>query len=251
MAIGPNYDTRFGTATRAGTAAAEMDLGLRSYMLRVYNFMASGLLLTGIVAVLAYQIDGVRDALFQLDGRGYPHATGLGTLVMFAPLAFILVLSFGIHRIKASTARTLFWVFSVVMGLSLSNIFLIYTGTSIARVFFISAATFGAMSLYGYTTKRDLSAFGSFLVMGLIGILIAGVVNIFVQSSALQFVISVVGVLVFVGLTAHDTQAIKLIYAEADDADTMSKKAVMGALSLYLDFLNLFLLLMQLFGNRR
>jgi FtsH-binding integral membrane protein len=161
------------------------------------------------------------------------------------------VLSFGINKMQASTAQAVFWAFTVVMGLSSAHVFLTFTGTSIARVFFISAATFGAMSLYGYTTKRDLSRFGSFLIMGLIGILIASVVNIFVGSSALQFVISVVGVLVFVGLAAHDTQAIKLIYDESDAADTATKKAVMGALSLYLDFLNLFMLLLQLFGDRR
>ena len=183
----------------------------------------------------------------------YPggHPSMLAYIVMFSPLAFILVLSFGIQRMKASTAQAVFWVFAGVMGLSLVNIFLVYTGVSIVRVFFITAATFGVMSIYGYSTKRDLSKFGSFLIMGLFGIIIASIVNMFIQSSAMQFVISIIGVLIFVGLTAHDTQRIKLMYYEGDGSETMTKKAVMGALSLYLDFLNLFLLLLQLLGSRR
>jgi len=161
------------------------------------------------------------------------------------------VLSFGINRISAGAAQLLFWLYASVMGLSLGSIFLVFTGTSIARVFFITAATFGAMSLYGYTTKRDLSAIGSFLLMGLIGVILASIVNIFLGSTTLQFIISVIGVIVFVGLTAHDTQRIKEMYLESDAPDIASKKAVMGALSLYLDFINLFMLLLQLFGQRR
>jgi uncharacterized protein len=251
MALGPNYDARTRPFSRAEAEAVETDVGLRAYMLRVYNYMASGLLLTGIVAYAVARTPALMELLYTASPSGQLQPTLLAYIVMFAPLAFILVLSFGINRIQASTAQALFWVFSVVMGLSITHIFLTYTGTSIARVFFISAATFAGMSLYGYTTKRDLSKFGSFLLMGLIGIIIAGLVNMFLQSSALQFVISVVGVLIFVGLTAHDTQQIKHMYYEADSADTATKKAVMGALSLYLDFLNLFLLLLQLFGERK
>ena len=251
MALGPNYDARTRPLTRAEAEAAEVDVGLRAYMLRVYNYMASGLLLTGIIAYAAAQSPAVMELLYTATPQGVLQPTLLAYIVMFSPLAFVLVLSFGINRLQASTAQALFWAFAAIMGLSITHIFLTFTGTSIARVFFISAATFGGMSLYGYTTKRDLSRFGSFLLMGLIGIIIASLVNMFLQSSAMQFVISVVGVLVFVGLTAHDTQRIKHLYYEADTADTMTKKAVMGALSLYLDFLNLFLLLLQLFGERR
>ncbi|NQV55483.1 MAG: Bax inhibitor-1/YccA family protein [Rhodospirillales bacterium] len=252
MALGPNNLFNGGaqlSGALAGVAAT--DVGLRQYMLRVYNYMASGLLLTGIVAYGGVQIPAVMDMLYAPAPGGGLQPTMFAYVVMFAPLAFMLVLSFGIQRMKASTAQTIFWVFAAVMGLSLTNIFLVYTGASIARVFFISAATFASMSLYGYTTKRDLSRFGSFLMMGLIGIVIASLVNMFIQSTAMQFVISVIGVLVFVGLTAHDTQNIKLMYAEADGAEAMQKKAIMGALHLYLDFLNLFLMLLHLFGNRR
>ena len=254
MAFGPKNDlTRAWqrSQSQAGADAGALDVGLRQYMLRVYNYMASGLLLTGIVAYGAVRIPAVLNLLYAPVPGGGIRPTMLAYVVMFAPLAFMLVPSFGIQRMKASTAQTLFWVFAAVMGLSLTNIFLIYTGASIARVFFITAAMFGSMSLYGYTTKRDLSKFGSFLMMGLIGIIIASVVNMFLASSVMQFVISVVGVLVFVGLTAHDTQKIKLMYSEFDHSETATKKAVMGALSLYLDFLNLFLLLLHLFGARR
>ena len=241
-------DLRFMTPAQA--AAADVDVGLRQYMLRVYNYMASGLLLTGIVAYGGVQVPALMNAMYTQGPGGFLQPTGLAYLLMFSPLAFILVLSFGINRMRASTAQAVFWVFAVIMGLSMTNIFLVYTGTSIARVFFIAAGTFGAMSLYGYTTKRDLSGMRSFLMMGLIGIIIASIVNMFMQSSAMQFVISVIGVLVFVGLTAHDTQAIKHSYYEGDNAETASKKAIMGALNLYLDFLNLFLMLLHLFGSR-
>jgi len=251
MALGPNTDARMRPYGQAGAYAEEYDAGLRAHMLRVYNYMASGLLLTGIVAYFTASTPAIMQMFYTASATGQLQPTILAYIVMFAPLAFILVLSFGINKMSASTAQAVFWVFTVVMGLSSAHIFLTFTGGSIARVFFISAATFGAMSLYGYTTKRDLSKFGSFLIMGLIGIMIASIVNIFVGSSALQFVISVVGVLVFVGLAAHDTQQIKLMYDEADASDTATKKAVMGALSLYLDFLNLFMLLLQLFGDRR
>jgi len=229
---------------RAGSTAA-IDEGLRSYMLRVYNYMGIGLAVTGVVAYLFNQWVASSQANIDLI-----YGSPLQWVIALSPLAFVLVLSFGINKMSFSTAQLTFWAFATVMGLSLSSIFLIYTGTSIARVFFITAATFGAMSLYGYTTKRDLTGMGSFLFMGLIGLIIASVVNIFMASSALAFGISVIGVLIFVGLTAYDTQKIKEEYVEHDGAEVMGKKAIMGALRLYLDFINLFLMLLRLFGNR-
>ncbi len=222
---------------------ADIDVGLRDYMLRIYNYMASGLALTGIVAYVFAQ-SGMYAQVAQ---------TPFIWLIMLAPLGLVLWISYGLQKMQASTAQALFWVFATLMGLSLASIFMRFTGASIARVFFITAGTFAAMSLYGYTTKRDLSRFGSFLIMGLIGILLASVVNIFLASSALHFAISVIGVLVFVGLTAWDTQRIKETYYEYQyaDGDTVSKQAIMGALTLYLDFINLFVMLMQLLGVRR
>jgi hypothetical protein len=222
-------------------AGAEIDAGLRAYMQRVYGYMAGGLALTGIVAYAA-AVTGFYQSIA---------GTPLIWIVMLAPLGFVFALGFGIQRMSAGTATLLFWIYAAVMGLSLGGIFLVYTGTSIARVFFITAATFGAMSLYGYTTGTDLSRFGSFLLMGLIGIVIASLVNIFIGSSALQFAISIVGVIVFVGLTAYDTQRIKGMYLESDAGEIADKKAVLGALALYLDFINLFMMLLQLFGQRR
>ena len=234
---------------------AVLDAGLRSYMLRVYNWMSSGLLLTGAVA---YGI--ANTSLIQLfyqqvaTQRGIAiQPTILGYAAIFAPMAFVLVLSFGVNKLSRTATQGLFWAFAAAMGASLANIFLIYTGSSIARVFFISAGTFGAMSLWGYTTKRDLTGMGSFLMMGLFGIIIASLVNMFVLSSALQFGISIVGVLIFVGLTAYDTQRIKgdyVQYAYAEGSDAAAKRSVFDALSLYLNFINLFMLLLQLFGNR-
>jgi FtsH-binding integral membrane protein len=233
------YDSN-GMATPS-SLGARIDAGLRAHMQRVYGYMAGGLALTGIVAYTAAAFG------FYQSIAGTP----LLWIVMLAPLGFVLALSFGIERMSAGTATLLFWIYAAVMGLSLGGIFLVYTGASIARVFFITAATFGAMSLYGYTTRTDLSAFGSFLMMGLIGIVIASLVNIFLESSALQFAISIIGVIVFVGLAAYDTQRIKAIYLESDTAETAGRKAVLGALSLYLDFINLFMMLLQLFGSRR
>lgn len=230
--------------TRAGSAAA-IDEGLRSYMLRVYNYMSAGLAITGVVAFFFNQWVLSSEALVQLV-----YGSPLQWVIMLAPLAFVLVLSFGINKMSFATAQLTFWAFATVMGLSLSSIFLVYTGASIAQVFFITAATFGVMSLYGYTTKRDLTGMGSFLMMGLIGLIIAMVVNIFLQSSMLDFAISAIGVLIFVGLTAYDTQKIKEEYMETDGSETMGKKAIMGALRLYLDFINLFLMLLRLLGNR-
>jgi len=254
MVSDPN--SRFTLSTQGASAAqagagVEIDAGLREYMLRVYNYMASGLALTGILAYIGGNTPAIINMLYTAGEGGYLQPTGLAWIVMLSPLAFVLALSFGINKMKASTAQAVFWAFSAIMGLSMAHIFLAYTGASITRVFFITAGTFAGMSLYGYTTKRDLSGMGSFLMMGLIGIIIASIVNIFMQSSAMHFVISVVGVLVFVGLTAYDTQKIKSLYLEADGAEVMTKKAIMGALTLYLDFINLFIMLLRLFGERK
>jgi FtsH-binding integral membrane protein len=247
-------------AARAGSAAA-IDEGLRSYMLRVYNYMGLGLVVTGLVAYFtsaAATTTNSSEAAAQLANGALLtnfgvalYGSPLQWVVMLAPLAFVLVLSFGINKLSSGTAQILFWVFAAVMGLSLSSIFLVYTGASVAKVFFISAAMFGAMSLWGYTTKRDLTGMGSFLMMGLIGLIIASIANFFFNSGALAFGISIVGVLVFVGLTAYDTQKIKESYSESYGADVLTKNAVMGALSLYLDFINLFLMLLRLMGNNR
>lgn len=253
MAYSPDFRTY--TGARTAQDAAVLDVGLRAYMLRVYNWMASGLLLTGIVA---YGIanTGLISAFYTpvMTPRGMAlHPTGLAYLAIFAPLAFVMVLSFGVNKLKTTTVQALFWAFCVAMGASLTNIFLQYTGESIVRTFFITAATFGAMSLYGYAAKADLTRMGSFLMMGLIGIIIAGIVNAFLGSAGLQFAISIVGVLVFVGLTAYDTQRIKADYVQfsyGQGTEIAARRSVYDALSLLLNFINLFLLLLQLTGNR-
>tara|TARA_B100001540_G_scaffold195293_1_gene172048 strand:- start:1567 stop:2331 length:765 start_codon:yes stop_codon:yes gene_type:complete len=235
-----------------------IDQGLRNYMLKVYNYMASGVFLTGVVSLILFRLSGGYD--IQVTSSGITGLTGIGRalfasplmwVVMLAPLGIVLYMSFGIRKMSAAKAQTTFWVFAALMGASLASIFLVYTGASITRVFFITAGTFGAMSIYGYTTKRDLTKFGSFLMMGLIGIIIASIVNFFMKSSMMYFVISVLGVLIFVGLTAYDTQKIKNMYLASDDSEISGKKAVMGALTLYLDFINLFIMLLRLFGQRR
>jgi uncharacterized protein len=235
------------------TDQVAIDAGLRAYMIRVYNYMTAGVALTGVVAWLTFSA-----AVTQVGGG--LELTPFGHLVFQSPLMWVLVLaplglvfaiSFGINRLSASTALLLFFVYAGLLGLSLASIFLVYTGESITRVFFISAATFGAMSLYGYTTQRDLTGVGSFMFMGLIGIVIAMLVNMFLQSSGLAWAISIIGVLVFVGLTAYDTQSIKEMYSPMDDGTVAGRKAVMGALRLYLDFINLFMMLLRLFGDRR
>lgn len=242
MAMGQNDRFRLQTARMDhAQAAAGIDVGLRSYMLRVYNYMCIGLALTGAVAFAASTSPELMNLV---------HGTALRWVVMLAPLGFVFYLSARIHSMKAATAQTLFWVYAGLMGLSLSYIFLAYTGVSVVRVFFITAGAFAGLSLYGYTTKKDLSGMGTFLIMGLIGILIASVVNIFLASTGLHFVISVLGVLIFAGLTAYDTQRIKAIYAEGDHSETHEKKAIMGALTLYLDFINMFIFMLQFFGNR-
>lgn len=237
MAFG--QDPRMMDTTHARTA--HMDVGLRKYMLRVYNYMASGVALTGAVAAGVASSETLMQAIF---------GTPLFWVVALAPIGFVLFLSARINHIKASTAQMLFWIYAALVGASIASIFVVYTGESIARVFFISAASFAGLSLWGYTTKKDLSGMGSFLIMGLIGIIIAGLVNIFLESTALHFTISAIGVLIFAGLTAYDTQRIKAIYYEGDDSETAGKKSIMGALSLYLDFLNIFLFLLQFLGNR-
>ncbi|NVK34676.1 MAG: Bax inhibitor-1/YccA family protein [Rhodobacteraceae bacterium] len=245
----------------AGTrAAADIDQGLRSYMLGVYNYMTLGLAITGFFALGTMFLAVTQDpsqAVAQIGNNMFLNSIGMAIygsplkwVIMLAPLGMVLFLSFRIQSMSASTAKATFLVYAAVMGVSLSSIFLVYTGGSIARVFFITAAAFGGLSLFGYTTKKSLSGFGSFLMMGLIGIVIASLVNIFLASSALQFAISVIGVLVFAGLTAYDTQQIKEMYFEGDSSEVATKKSVMGALRLYLDFINLFLMLLQLFGNR-
>ncbi|MDH5489499.1 MAG: Bax inhibitor-1/YccA family protein [Rhodospirillaceae bacterium] len=211
-------------------------------MLKVYNYMASGLALTGIVSYATAHSETMMSTIY---------GTPLMWVVMLAPLGFVFALSFGINKMSLPTVQGLFWAFAAVMGLSLASIFVVYTGASIARVFFITAGTFAGMSIYGYSTKRDLTGMGSFLIMGLIGLIIASIVNIFLQSPALYWALSVLGVGIFVGLTAYDTQKIKLMYLESDGHATAGKKAIMGALTLYLDFINLFIMLLRLFGERR
>ncbi len=234
---------------------AVIDEGLRAYMLKVYNYMTTGLLLTGIIAYFFGKASIVTNDMGQIVGVTQIGALLFGSplkwLVMLAPLGFVFYLSARINKMSVSAAQITFWIFSAIMGLSLASLFIEFTHSSIARVFFITSGTFAAMSLYGYTTKRDLTRLGGFLFMGLIGIIIASLVNLFIGSSALQFAISVIGVLVFVGLTAYDTQTIKNMYYAGDSESIGSKKALMGALRLYLDFINLFILLLQLFGQRR
>ena len=232
-----------------------IDEGLRAYMLKVYNYMTTGLLLTGLVAYFFGKASIVTNELGQIIGITSIGAMLFGSplkwVVMLAPLGFVFYLSAKINKMSVSSAQITFWIFSAIMGLSLASIFIVYTQASIARVFFISSGTFAAMSLYGYTTKKDLTKLGGFLFMGLIGIIIASLVNLFFQSSALHFAISVIGVLVFVGLTAYDTQNIKNMYYAGDSESVGGKKALMGALRLYLDFINLFIMLLRLFGQRR
>ncbi|RUM09861.1 Bax inhibitor-1/YccA family protein [Rhizobium chutanense] len=226
-----------------------IDQGLRAYMLKVYNLMALGLAITGVAAYLSFQF-AFADGELTAFGQAI-YLSPLKWVVILAPLAMVLYLSFRINNMTVSAAQTTFAIYAALVGLSLSSIFLIYTGQSVVQTFFVTAASFGALSLYGYTTKRDLSAIGSFLIMGLFGLIIASMVNIFLASSAMQFAISVLGVLIFAGLTAYDTQRIKELYLEADDVAVAGRKAIMGALTLYLDFINLFMFLLQFMGNRK
>ncbi len=257
-----NYASPFGRAA-ARADAATVDAGLRAYMLRIYNYMSIGLAITGLAALGIYMAAVTSDpsgaaakigANVFLTPFGYAmFVSPLKWLFILAPLGMVFVMSAGINRLAPSTAQIMFWVFSALMGVSLSSIFLVYTHTSIVRVFFITAATFGALSLYGYTTRRDLTGFGSFLFMGLVGVVIASLVNLFLGSGTLQFVVSIVGVLVFAGLTAWDTQRLKndYIYGYAAQGGAVAERAaIIGALSLYLNFINLFTLLLQLLGQR-
>ena len=246
-----DYDNRLARGATAGVAA--VDAGLRAYMLRVYNYMLVGLGLTGTVAWLTAetplsqifynQVQTVNGTMLQ------PNI--LGWIAMFAPLGMVFFLSFRIQKMSFAAAQMTFWAYAALMGVSLATILFIYTGTSIAMTFFVTAATFGAMSLWGYTTSRDLTGFGSFLFMGLIGLVLASLANLFFHSTQLQFVVSVIGVLLFTGLTAYDSQSIKNMYFVSDDGEVMGKKAIMGALRLYLDFINLFLFLLRFMGNSR
>jgi uncharacterized protein len=249
-----DFDRNYAAARGAGVGrAVAVDAGLRAYMLRVYNYMAIGVALTGAAAWIVFQmvVNEVGGQMVLTPLGQTLFQSGFYWVLLLAPLALVFFLSFRIQHLAPATAQALFFFYAALLGVSLAPIFLMYTHGSIARVFFISAASFGALSLYGYTTQRDLSPFGSFLIMGLFGIILASLVNIFLASSALQFVISVVGVLVFAGLTAWDTQRIKEMYSVNDDGTIAGRKAVMGALRLYLDFINLFLMLLRLFGDRR
>lgn len=243
------------SSDRSAIGAAQaiaFDAGLRSYMLNIYNYMASGLVLTGIVALLVSQSPALLSVMYVMENGAIAGMKPLAWVVMLAPLGMALVLGAGVQRMSAGMVQACFWGFATVMGVSLASIFLTYTGTSIARVFFITAGTFGAMSLYGYTTKRDLTKMGSFLMMGVLGLVIASLVNIFLQSSALQFAVSVIGVLVFTGLTAYDTQRLKEVYYIGSlEGEAMTKTVIMGALTLYFDFINIFVSLMQLLGERK
>ena len=256
-----NYASPFGRA--AGRVdAATVDAGLRAYMLRIYNYMTIGLAITGLAALGVYMGAVTTDSAGAAAKLGNAYLTPFGYALfvsplkwvfMLAPLVMVFAISFGINRLKPATAQMLFWAFSALMGISLSSIFLVYTHSSIVRVFFITAASFGALSLYGYTTKRDMTGMGSFLIMGLFGLIIASLVNAFFPNGMLQFVISVVGVLIFAGLTAYDTQRLKndYIYGYASQGgDVAERAAITGALSLYLNFINLFTLLLQLLGQR-
>ncbi len=229
------------TMTQSQARVSQYDVGLRKYMLGVYNYMAAALALTGIVAMLVARSETMIQLIF-----GSP----LKWVFMLAPLGFFLFLNFRINKMSASTAQMLFWTFAAVMGVSMASIFILYTGTSIARTFFVTAIAFGSLSLYGYTTKRDLSPMGSFLIMGLVGLIVAMLINLFLQSTMMHMVISAVGVLLFAGLTAYDTQAIKDTYNEMDGSEVAGKKAIMGALMLYLDFINMFQFLLSFLGNR-
>ncbi len=241
-----NYQTRMSPV--GAQAGAVIDEGLRTYMLRVYNLMALGLAITGVAAFAAFQF-AFADGQLTAFGQAI-YVSPLKWVIMLAPLAMVFFLSFRINSMSVSAAQTTFWVYAGLMGLSLSSIFLVYTGQSITQTFFITAASFGALSLFGYTTKRDLSGMGSFLMMGLFGLIIASIVNIFLGSSALEFAISVIGVLIFAGLTAYDTQKIKEMYSEAAGSEAVGRMAIMGALTLYLDFINLFLFMLRFLGNK-
>lgn len=239
-------------AVGSGSNAKTIDAGLRAYMLRIYNYMASALALTGVVSLVASQSPAFLNAVYKMEGGYIAGMTGLGWIIAFAPLAMVFAMGFGQSKMRTSTLQLCFWGFATLMGLSLSHIFLMYTGESIARTFFIVAGMFGGMSLWGYTTKKDLTGMGSFLMMGVIGIFIAMIANIFIQSSMISFVVSILGVLIFTGLTAYDTQKLKNMYYQiAGSTEMIARASIMGALTLYLDFINMFIFLLRLVGERR
>lgn len=242
-------DPRTGAYVTAGASAEARDAGLRSYMLSVYNYMASGVLLTGLVA-LAFAKSGAIDSMLVQTARGVS-LNGLGWIIMLAPLGIVMVMSFAQRSLSTAAMQALYWAYATLMGLSLSTIFLTYTDTSIAQVFFATAAGFAGLSLWGYTTKRDLSGLGTFLIMGVVGLIVASIINLFLGSGTLSLAISAIGVLLFAGLTAYDTQKIKSLYFYVQGTDMMGKTVVMGALTLYLDFINMFLFLLRLFGSQR
>ena len=257
MALNPNNSYRTAQTSYASSDSAVLDAGLRAYMLRVYNWMASGLVLTGVIAYAIFAVPALHALFYEtrLDAAGnlVQAPTILSYIAIFAPLAFVLVLSFGVNKLSTTAVQSLFWVFCGTMGASLTTIFMVYTHESIASVFFITAGTFAGTSLYGYTTGRNLTSMGSFMMMGLIGIILASIVNIFLHSPAIQFAISILGVFIFVGLTAYDTQRIKNDYMQFGSSygvDMAGKRSVYDALQLYLNFINLFLFLLQLFGQR-
>lgn len=249
MAIGPENRTVYRAS--AQQESVSVDQGLRSYMLGVYNYMGGGLVLTGLMSMLFASTPALWQLVYTQTPNGYLQPTLLGWIVMFAPLGLILLFGFRLQSMSVAAAQAVYWVFTGLMGLSLTSVGLQYTGESIARTFFVCAATFAGMSLYGYTTKRDLTGFGHFLIMGLWGLIVASLVNMFLGSSGLNFAISVVGVLIFTGLTAYDTQKIKATYYAGDGREIAQKKSIMGALNLYLDFINLFLFLLRFMGDRR
>ena len=243
----------FGSFNRAGAVAdqAAFDVGLRAHMVRVYNYMASGLALSGIVAVALFNVPELASLFFQVEGGFVVGLNTLGWIAIFAPLGLLLLVSFRAQSMSVGAVQAVYWAVTALMGVSLSLLLFRYTGASVARTFFVTAAAFGALSLYGYTTKRDLSAFGKFLFMGVVGLILASLVNMFWPSGTMSFIISVAGVLIFSGLIAYDTQKIKEQYAAAWGTDTAEKVAIFGALSLYLDFINLFQFLMMFLGQRR
>jgi len=228
------------------------DEGLRNYMLKIYNFMAMGLVVTGIFAFSTLNFPPLAALMFNIGPNGeFMGTSGLGMLISFAPLGIAIYFFMGLGRMSVNTAQTLFWVYAAVMGMSLSYLGLVYTGQSLARTFFICASVFGAMSIYGYTTKTDLTSMGSFLIMGLIGIIVVSLVNIFLRSPAIDFATSFIGIAIFMGLTAWDTQKLKTIYYNSGGGEMGQKMAVLGAFTLYLDFINLFLYMLRFFGDRK
>jgi FtsH-binding integral membrane protein len=250
-----DYDRNYAARPFGAAQSAAIDAGLRAYMLRVYNYMAAGVALTGVVAWFTYNAAVVTNEAGRIVGLtsfGQAIFSGPLTIVLFlGTLGIVFFMSFRINRLQASTALALFMAYAALLGLMLSSVFLAYTATSITRTFFISAASFGALSLYGYTTQRDLSPIGSFMIMGLFGLILASLVNMFLKSTGLEFAISAIGVVIFAGLTAWDTQRIKEMYSSSDDGTVVGRKAVMGALTLYLDFINLFLFMLRFLGDRR